>query len=203
MAFPDDSEFPVLDRSVAQAARNCALLESDPSQGLWIECCSRRFFPFARSLLRDDQLALDILQESWIKILQAVRLEVGGPAACPWVASVVRNTAIDSLRQRQRRREVPLDSASDPPASTDIAISAEQVQLLALLREMILLLPPTYRRVVQLRVQQGLSTKETARALGISPSSVSTRLSRAVRILERRIQGRLDTANSAPRASGP
>lgn len=65
-------------------------------------------------------------------------------------------------------------------------------QLLALLHEMIAMLPNTYRRVVELRLQEGFSTKQTAQCLGISRSNVTTRLNRAVRMLKRSIESRME-----------
>lgn len=51
-----------------QAARDYPLLEGN-LEG-WIICCSRRFFPLARRIAGDDSLAEDVLQTSWIKILE-------------------------------------------------------------------------------------------------------------------------------------
>ena len=53
-----------------QAAQNCPLLEGDVEA--WIVCCSRRFFPLARRVAGEDDLAKDVLQTSWVKILQAI-----------------------------------------------------------------------------------------------------------------------------------
>lgn len=68
----------------------------------------------------------------------------------------------------------------------------QERQLLTLLHEMIAMLPDTYRRVAELRLQEGFSTKQTARHLGISRSNVTTRLNRAVRMLKRSIKSRME-----------
>ena len=60
----------------------------------WIVCCSQRFFPMARRIARDDRLAEDALQVSWIKILQSINdLYFDGLKACPWVSRIVVNSA--------------------------------------------------------------------------------------------------------------
>lgn len=71
----------------------------------------------------------------------------------------------------------------------------QERQLLTFLHEMIAMLPDTYRRVVELRLQEGVSTKQTARRLGISRSNVTTRLNRAVRMLKRSIKSRMEPRN--------
>ena len=82
---------------------DCALLEGNTEA--WIVCCSQRFFPLARRIARDDGLAEDALQISWIKILQSVNhAYFNDPRACPWVSRIVANTAKDVNRQRRRRR---------------------------------------------------------------------------------------------------
>ena len=169
-----------------QAAKDCPLLEGNSEA--WIVCCSRRFFPLARRIAGEDSLAEDVLQTSWIKILQSINHACfEGPKACPWVHKIVANTAENVRRQRRRRGEVAFRQEVDLHPGPEAF--AQEKELLALLREMIQMLPGTYREILDLRVNQGLSTRQTAELLHISRSAVSTRLSRAVRLLK----GRLDT----------
>ena len=168
---------------------DCALLESNMEE--WIVCCSQRFFPLAKRIAGDHSLAEDALQTSWVKILQSINhAYFNGPKACPWVSRIVANTAKDVLRQR-RRREVPLfevEALGRTPEDW-----AQEKQLLSLLREMISLLPNTYRQVVKLRVYESFSTRQTAELLHISRANVRTRLHRAVKMLQRSLDARLQT----------
>ena len=171
----------------------------------WIICCSRRFFPLARRVAGDDSLAGDVLQTSWIKILQSINHACfEGPKACPWVHEIVANTAENIRRQRVQRGEVAsLEEVDLHPGPQALA---QEKELLALLAEMIQMLPGTYRQIFDLRLYQGLSTLQTAERLHISRSSVSTRLSRAVRLPQRPprcalavvISRRLPTVLNAP-----
>ena len=175
---------PALKRSTGV----CALLEGD--QEKWIACCSERFFPLAKRIAGDDRLAEDALQDSWIKILQAVNHACfNGPKACSWVSAVVANTAKDIRRRRTRHEEVSLSDAVDPVQSPEAL--AQERQLLVMLREIISLLPQTYLQVVELRLYKGLSTDQTAQHLDISRSHVTTRLNRAVHMIQRRIDARM------------
>lgn len=185
--MPDD--FHVLPTpKLKQAAKDCPLLERNAEA--WIACCSRRFFPLAKRIAGDEDLAHDVLQTSWIKILQSIKhARFEGPKACPWVHEVVANTAENVRRQREQRGEVTSREEVDLHPSPEAL--AQEKELLALLAEMIQVLPGTYRQILDLRLYQGFSTRQTAERLHISRSSVSTRLSRAVRLLKVRLDARL------------
>ncbi len=178
---------------------DCALLEGNVEE--WIVCCSQRFFPLARRIARDDGLVEDALQTSWIKILQSINhAYFNGPKACPWVGKIVVNTAKDARRQQHRRREVPLVEVNAPGRTPEDL--AQEKQMLALLREMISLLPSTYRQVIELRVVEGFSTRQTADLLHVSRVNVRTRLHRAVNLLQRRLDIRLQTHPASVKAQG-
>ena len=190
--MPQSDPFPILDSAgLEKAARSCPLLKGGTTEYTkeWIACCSRRFFRAARSIVGDDALAEDVLQESWIKIMQKIKSYASGPVACPWVHAVVSNTAKDVLRARRQKREDPMLDVVDP--TQDLETPEEQQQMLRLLREMIAVLPETYRQVAQLRIYGELSVEETAESLGISQSNVSVRLHRAADMLKKRLDARL------------
>ncbi len=181
--------------SLRSAAQACPLLQSDRAKGAWIDCCTRRFVPMARRIAGNDALAEDALQVSWMKIIQATNTVLGGPKACPWVAKVITNTIRDAQRKERRHREVPLESAGALVARQNVELEVQERQMLELLREVVRMLPSTYRRVYELRIQQDLSTKETAERLNITRSNVSTILYRTVKMIEHKLNKRLRTSN--------
>jgi RNA polymerase sigma-70 factor (ECF subfamily) len=134
----------------------------------------------------DRWLAEDLVAEAytraWAKWPQVRRH--GAPAA--WVVRTALNTRISWWRRRQR--ETPsadphFRSASPPPEAPFDAC------LLADLRR----LPLRQREVVALRILLDLDTQTTATALGITPSTVTVHLSRAITALRRS-----DTTNRLP-----
>lgn len=188
------NEFPVLPNArLGRLARDCPLL--DENEEAWIACCSKRFYSLAKRIAGDDD-ALDALQESWIKVLQAVRAYRGGPPACAWVRSIVANSAKDIHRRRHGEmllHEEPDQRQDTGKSSEDQAMEA---QLLQLLGEIIATLPESYRQILELRYGQERSTKETADLLHISRSNVATRLERAVSLLRKLVEARLDATLS-------
>ena len=172
---------------------DCPLLAGRDDE--WVACCSARFLCIAKRIAGDDALALDILQESWIKVIQSLIEYHDGPPACAWVAAIVRNTAKNSVRARHLKREGPLLAADSLPGpGCDPEGLLQQRELLLLLAQIISALPETHRQVLDLRYSQDLSTEQVAGILGISPTNVSSRLSRAVALLRRRVQARLSAS---------
>lgn len=186
------------------AALVCPLLESDKARGDWIACCSRRFTAWSRCIVGDDDLALDARQASWTKILQATNVSLGEPTACPWVATIIANSARDIRRSQLRRGEVPLSQLGPVDSAQDLGTRAQERQMLSLLREMVAMLPSLYRQVIELRVYQDHCVEETAERLQISRSDINIQMNRAVRLLKRRIDARINKRKSdrGPSQSG-
>lgn len=173
---------PVLQSPELQAAaKACPLLEGEAD---WAECCTRRFLPVARRITGDNDVAFDALQESWIRILQAVWQYRGGSPACAWVRTIVENCAKDTHKGPQKS-EVPLEKAvlemRDPHPDPEFVLLEEQFR--RLLREMVAALPEIYREVLEERLIEGRSTSETATELGITYTNVTSRLQRACTML--------------------
>lgn len=174
---------------LSRASRACPLLDNQSDREAWVACCSRRFFPLARRLAGDNDVAQEVLQESWVRVLEHVCEYRGGTPACSWIRSIVHNCALDTARKHRIAGDEPRDDfASSSPNPESLA---EQQQLLLLLREMVAGMPAIYQRVCELRYGEDLSTTATARRLGISPSNVATRLDRAVNMLRSRFDDHL------------
>ena len=167
------------------------MLECQSDREAWVACCTRRFLPLARRIAGDDEVAREILQESWIRVLKHVCEYRGAPPACGWVRAIVHNCALDLSRQDQPPAK-ELDANLRDPGMDPETLAAER-ELLQLLRAIIDSLPAAYREVLEMRYGQDLSSAETAQRLGISSSNVSTRLNRAITILKQRLDARLNS----------
>jgi RNA polymerase sigma-70 factor (ECF subfamily) len=100
--------------------------------------------------------------------------------------AIARSTALDWFRAdaRRRRREERADAAETPRNRED----AFGDGLSPALEEALRALTAGEREVVALRIVLDLDGEETAYLLGISPTAVSTRLSRALAKLEERMR---------------
>jgi RNA polymerase sigma-70 factor, ECF subfamily len=144
----------------------------------------RAAYNLARWLVRNDQDAEDIVQDSFLKAYKAQE-SFRGTEAKTWMLSIVRNTAMDFLRRYKSdgivsvgdQRPEPQDDSPDPERTLLEKSRREQV------RQAISRLEPEFREVIVLREIEGLSYKEIASVLSIPMGTVMSRLSRGRNML--------------------
>jgi RNA polymerase sigma-70 factor (ECF subfamily) len=140
----------------------------------------------AFGVLRDPQLAEDVVQETMIKAWRSLGEFRGESSTRTWVLRIARNTAIDALRRRRERSVAPADLQHDEDGSTvdDPARRAEGRAEVELLRAALASLDELSRTIVVLREVEGLSYQEIADTLEVPIATVKTRLLRARRALD-------------------
>ena len=141
-------------------------------------------FGYLLYLTRDRTLAEDLSSETFEKALRKwSRFDPRRGSARTWLLALARSTALDWFRaeSRRHRREV---AAAQPEAQ-----EAEFVEGLSpALQTALATLSAGEREVLVLRIVIELDGDQTARVLGISPTAVSTRLSRALHKLEEKVR---------------
>ncbi|HEY8217494.1 MAG TPA: sigma-70 family RNA polymerase sigma factor [Acidimicrobiia bacterium] len=107
-----------------------------------------------------------------------------------WVFTIARRRAIDAARRRARRATdvVPAEVLEGLVGSDDPAREAVEALETADALELVRQLPKGQAEVLLLRVVAGLSTEETARALGRRPGAVRVAQHRAIRRLARMLE---------------
>jgi RNA polymerase sigma-70 factor (ECF subfamily) len=135
-------------------------------------------------LTHDRALAEDLAADTFEKALRLwKRFDPARASARTWLCQIARTTALDWFRaeERRRRREeraAPNEAVHEGGLSPGLSpeLEAALAQLTAGERE-----------VIALRILLDLDGEEAARVLGISPTAVSTRLSRALKKLEEKV----------------
>jgi len=134
--------------------------------------------------------AEDAMQEALLKTYRHTAQIRDPQAFRPWLHRTVRNACL--MSRRKRRHEPPrlesLDGPAAPGASPPPDPPAPGQNPEQAARRALDTLPPQSRAVLFLREMEGLSTREVARALGISEDTVKTRLSRARKALQADLQ---------------
>ncbi|GAB4001492.1 SigE family RNA polymerase sigma factor [Nocardioides ultimimeridianus] len=128
-------------------------------------------------LTGDPHQAEDLVQNVLVKLYVHWPRVARAQSVDAYVRRMLVNAATDAARRPSRRREV-LGSPAYEPAVT-LPDTDLRNALLTALRD----LAPGQRRVVALRHWWGLSTEETAIELGISPGTVKSQTSEALRRL--------------------
>jgi RNA polymerase sigma-70 factor (ECF subfamily) len=124
-------------------------------------------YGYARSIVRNDHDAEDIVQQVFTRMITAIRsYEDRSVPFSAWLLRITHNMAIDHVRRRSRVCEEPEEAVSvDRPEE-------ESKHLRLLLGEALAQLPPAQREIVVLRHIGGLSPREIAERLGRSEDSV-------------------------------
>lgn len=187
-----------LDRSVVEQVR----ARSPRALNVFFEHYFERVYAYAVRLLRDTELAADVVQEAFLRMHKAI--ETLDPERDPsaWVFTIVTNTARDHWRSRAHRaarRSVDLEDAwdvvaDDPESDPERGVQRreQRERLDAAMRR----LSAADREVLLLREFEGMSNGEIASLLQLSAEAVRQRYSRAVRRLAE-AYGVVEKGNSA------
>ncbi len=120
--------------------------------------------------------ALDILHESFIKVFKNIHKYKAGTSISAWIRRIVINTSIDFYRQDIRRKSEELDTASYVNSDIPDALSTlSSEEILKALQQ----LPHSYRSVFNLYVIEGYSHKEISQIMNINESTCRSNLVKA------------------------
>jgi RNA polymerase sigma factor (sigma-70 family) len=125
----------------------------------------------------------DLIQETYARLWRA-HADGRLTYVKAFLFTSARNVAIDSYRHRRVLEFEPVSDHAELPLldeQPDVARSVERQHRLDLLIEAVRLLPQRCREVMMLRHLDGLSYKEIAARLSISPETVKIHLMRGVR----------------------
>jgi RNA polymerase sigma-70 factor (ECF subfamily) len=149
---------------------------------------NRRLYRIARSILRNDAEAEDVVQEAYIRAFTHLEGFRGDASLATWLSRITMNEALGRLRARRPTTDLSEVETRGPEAEiiqfpntarSDPERTMAQRELLQLVEQATDKLPDVYRTVFIARIIEGMSVEETAELLGIRPETVKTRLHRA------------------------
>lgn len=177
-------------------------LASDKELSDFLKSVEKRAFKRVAYAVRDDDAALDIVQDSMIRLAEKY---VDRPAAeLPLLFQrILSNATMDWFRRQKVRRAVvrnfseyesssddadfdlleTLAAENDSPAAESAADSVSRAQILLAIDGEVARLPTRQREAFLLRYWEELDVAETAAVMGCSEGSVKTHCSRAVHAL--------------------
>ncbi len=159
-----------------------------------------RVYGYLLGMVRDRTVADDLFQETFLRVLSALRSERAGyndqGKFLGWALRIARNAALDHLRLRKRWQDVEgtadEDTASFWEQITDDAPSADvamqDTDLRETLRACIDRLPPEQREVVLLRHEAEMTFREIADLTGVSINTALGRMRYALINLRKAMQ---------------
>jgi RNA polymerase sigma-70 factor, ECF subfamily len=165
---------------------------------------NRRLFRVARSILRDDAEAEDVVQETYVRAFTGLEHFRGDAAFGTWITRIAMNEALGRLRKRRptvdwesygaNRTQAEIIDFPVSAASNDPEKTMAQGQIRAVLEHAIDELPDAFRAVFVARIVEGMSVEETADLFGLQAETVKTRLHRARNLLRDALDKQLGPA---------
>lgn len=152
---------------------------------------SAKVYSIGIAMLRSEQDARDVLQETFLNVHRRLDTFRGDAALSSWIGRIATNNSLMKLRTRRRKPETSLDielkssdgverrqrEIVDPAALADE--NAEHRELGQRIRAAVDALSPAYREVIVLADYSEMSMKDIASALDLTVPNVKTRLHRA------------------------
>jgi len=134
--------------------------------------------------------AEDLVQETWLRVLERAGQYDGRLRFEPWLFSIARNLAIDHLRKQRTATamDVPAPDFESPFFAASRSEDAKRIA--AALGA----LEPIYREALLLRFQEELSLAEIAQVAGAPVPTVSSRIHRGLSMLQASLRGGSDAA---------
>ena len=155
-----------------------------------------RLFNFLLRLSRRPDVAEDLLEETWLRLVTHARRLRPDTRLAPWLFTVARNLHVSYQRSRvlEETHAASLIGLwpSGPPRQSpfdETATNETERRLEAALAT----LPASYREVLLLVGVEGFRPVDAAEVCGISPEALRQRLSRARALLTRRLTASAET----------
>ena len=165
---------------------------------------NRRLFRIARSILRNDAEAEDVVQETYVRAFTGLDMFRGDAAFGTWITRIAMNEALGRLRRLRptvewetygaNRNQAEIIHFPASAVSNDPEKTMAQSEVRAVLEQAIDELPDAFRAVFVARIVEGMSVEETADLFGLQPATVKTRLHRARLLLREELDKQLGPA---------
>lgn len=169
--------------------------DSGPVFRALVDAHYRRVYVLAYRILRSEADAADVTQEVFCRVYRSLpRLRADG-AQASWIRRIATNLCLDHLRRRKTTPQtVSLDASLACSAAWEAGHASEEPErVLAaserreVLYKAIAALPEDYRLVLVMHHLEEMGVEEIAEALGVPAGTIKSRLSRARKILRRRL----------------
>ncbi|MDB5757546.1 MAG: putative polymerase sigma factor [Burkholderia sp.] len=167
---------------------------------------NRPLYRTARSIVRDDADAEEVLQDAYLLAFHNLETFRGESTLSTWLTRIVVNNAIARSRKMARSAEIiAIGSEVDweiYPANlsmhqglTELPEQAtERMEMRRLIEKKIDDLPNAFRTVFMLRAVEEISVEDTASCLGIPEATVRSRYFRAKGLLREALSQEMDFA---------
>jgi RNA polymerase sigma-70 factor, ECF subfamily len=161
-----------------------------------IEQYQHRLLRYLTYLTGQSDLAEDLFQETWIRVLERGHQYDGRHEFSTWLFSVARHLTIDRMRRKSAvsldglldndEDHAPLDPVDIRPSALEIVAQHEHADRI---NAALVCIAAEYREAVVLRFQEGLTLDEIAAVTGAPLGTIKSRLYRGLNLLMPLLKG--------------
>ena len=144
-----------------------------------------RIYARAYSMMRNEEEAVDLSQEAWVKGWQRLRQFQGDSSFGTWMTRVVINLCLDQLRKHKRQRTESIEAMDEesggverqmPVVTVNPTAGLERGELRQRIDRALGQLSYEHRTVLVLHEFEDMEYKEIAKTMGCSIGTVMSRL---------------------------
>lgn len=137
-------------------------------------------FGIVLKIVGEQQLAEEALQEGFVKVWKNLsEYQFEKASLFTWMLTIVRNTAIDLLRQENRHKNQNLSPGVYDSINHSVESQISDIGLMNKVNK----LDPKYRELIDLIYIQGFTQQETADHLQMPIGTVKIRINAAIKML--------------------
>lgn len=144
-----------------------------------------KLYARAYSMMRNEEEAIDLSQEAWVKGWQRLRQFQGESSFATWMTRIVINLCLDQLRKQKRQRAESIEEMDEesggverhmPVITVNPTAGLERVELRERIDRAMGQLSYEHRTALVLHEFEELEYKEIAKVMGCSIGTVMSRL---------------------------
>jgi RNA polymerase sigma-70 factor, ECF subfamily len=128
---------------------------------------------YVTKLLRDDERALDVLQEIWLRAFRSIRRLHDPRRLRPWLYRIAHGLAVDRIRQEVSQAQTEQARALTPDAAAEEAFAAEDA---AAIHGALDALDAKQREVLILHFLEDMPLADIAAVIGCPVGTVKSRV---------------------------
>lgn len=151
-----------------------------------IAVMERPLIYYATSLTGNQDVALDVIQDVWLKVVRGIRKLKDPGSLKPWLYSITHGVAVDRVRRdykRDKAEQAQLDESHDRDEPSFMEEEA------AAIHQALSRLGLKHREVLVLHFLQDLSIFEIAHIVGCSEGTIKSRIHYAKRQMKQILEG--------------
>ncbi len=140
---------------------------------------------YATSLTANQDAALDVLQDVWLKVVGGIRRLKDPGSLKPWLYAITHGVAVDRIRRDYRRDKAEQERLDDAFNIEEPSFDEDATAI----RDALSRLGVKHREVLVLQFLQDLSILEIANVVGCSEGTVKSRIHYAKRQMKQILEG--------------